>query len=207
MVEPETRPSLLLRLRAPQDQQAWAEFVCIYEPLVMRVLRQRGLQDADARDVTQQVILAVTEAVQRWQPDGQQASFRRWLFSIARRLALRFLERGQPKRGIGGSDMLKLLDRLPEPAHRTEVQFDDEYRNEVFRWAADQIKTEFRDSTWQAFWRTCVLHQPIPEVADLLGVSAGNVYVARSRVIARLRVVVEQFEAEHGAGDWKGVMP
>lgn len=207
MVEPETRPSLLLRLRAPQDQQAWAEFVCIYEPLVMRVLRQRGLQDADARDVTQQVILAVTQAVQRWQPDGQQASFRRWLFSIARRLALRFLERGQPKRGIGGSDMLKVLDRLPEPEHRTEVQFDDEYRNEVFRWAADQIKTEFRDSTWQAFWRTCVLHEPIPEVADLLGMSAGNVYVARSRIIARLRVVVEQFEAEHAAGDWEGVMP
>ena len=88
MVEPETRSSLMLRLREPQDQQAWAEFVSIYEPLVLRVLRHRGLQEADARDVTQQVVLGVTQAVQRWQPDGQQASFRRWLFSIARRLAL-----------------------------------------------------------------------------------------------------------------------
>ncbi|MBS0205120.1 MAG: sigma-70 family RNA polymerase sigma factor [Planctomycetes bacterium] len=199
MVEPDTRPSLMLRLRAPQDQQAWAEFVSIYEPLVMRVLRQRGLQHSDARDVTQQVILAVTQAVQRWQPDGQRASFRRWLFSIARRLAIRFLERGQPKRGVGGSDMLKVLDRLPEPEHRTKALFDDEYRNEVFRWAADQIKTEFRESTWQAFWRTCVLNEPIPHVAELLGMSLGNVYVARSRIIARLRIVVEQFEAEHGS--------
>lgn len=197
MVEPETRPSLMLRLREPQDQQAWAEFVSIYEPLILRVLRQRGLQEADARDVTQQVVLAVTQAVERWQPDGQHASFRRWLFSIARRLALRFLERGQTKRAIGGTDMLKLFDSLPEPEHRTTALFDDEYRNEIFRWAAEQVRSEFRESTWQAFWRTCVLNESIVDVADRLGISVGSVYVARSRIIARLRVAVEEFEADH----------
>ena len=196
MVEPETRSSLMLRLREPQDQQAWAEFVSIYEPLVLRVLRQRGLQEADARDVTQQVVLAVTQAVQRWQPDGQQASFRRWLFSIARRLALRFLQRGHAKRGVGGTDMVELLDSLPEPEHRTAAAFDDEYRTEVFRWAADQVRSDFRETTWQAFWRTCVLNEPIIGVADRLGMSVGSVYVARSRVIARLKVVVEEFEAD-----------
>lgn len=197
MVEPETRPSLMLRLREPQDQQAWAEFVSIYEPLVFRMLRQRGLQDADAADLTQQVILAVNQALDRWRPDGNPASFRRWLFSIARRLALRFLDRSQPKRGVGGTDMLKLLENLPEPQHRTVALFDDECRNEVFRWAADQARGEFRESTWNAFWRTCVLNEPITQVADQLGMTTGNVYVARSRVIARLRTIVEQFEAEH----------
>lgn len=197
MVEPETRPSLMLRLREPQDQQAWAEFVSIYEPLVFRMLRQRGLQDADAADLTQQVILAVNQALDRWQPDGNPASFRRWLFSIARRLALRFLGRSHPKRGVGGTDMLKLLENLPEPEHRTVALFDEECRNEVFRWAADQARGEFRESTWNAFWRTCVLNEPIVQVADQLGMTTGNVYVARSRVIARLRTIVEQFEAEH----------
>lgn len=201
MVEPETRPSLLLRLREPQDQQAWAEFVSIYQPLVLRVLKQRGLQDADALDVTQQVVLAVTQAVQNWQPDGRQASFRRWLFSIARRLALRFLERSHPKRGVGGSEMLQVLNNLPEPDTRTAAVFDDEYRNEVFRWAAEQVRGEFRETTWQAFWRTCVLNESIPEAANRLGMTVGNVYVARSRIIARLRAVVEEFEAEHGIGD------
>ena len=62
MVEPETRPSLMLRLRQAADQQAWTEFVSIYEPLLLRLMKQRGLQEADARDVTQQVILAVTQA-------------------------------------------------------------------------------------------------------------------------------------------------
>lgn len=197
MLEPETRPSLMLRLREPQDQQAWAEFVSIYQPAVLKVLRQRGLQEADAQDVSQQVVIAVSQAVEQWKPDGKQASFRRWLFSIARRLALRFLQRGQPRRGVGGTDMVNLLDNLPEPEHRTSAEFDEEYRNQVFRWAAEQVQCEFRESTWQAFWQTCVLNEPIADVARQLGMTTGNIYVARSRVIARLRIAVEEFEAEH----------
>ena len=195
-MDPETRASLMVRLRDPQDQQAWAQFVSIYEPLVLRMMRQRGLQEADARDVTQQVILAVMQAVERWQPDGAAASFRRWLFDIARKLALKFVQRATPRkgparRGRGGSDMLELFQTLPEPEHRTVAAFDEEYRQAVFEWAADKVRTEFRDSTWQAFWRTCVQNEPINAVAEALGTTAGNIYVARSRVIARLRKFVE----------------
>lgn len=203
MVEPETRPSLMLRLRDPQDQQAWTQFVSIYEPLVLRMLRQRGLQEADARDITQQVILAVTQAVDDWQPDGREASFRRWLFTIARNLALKFIQRGQTsgvgRRGVGGSDMMVLLKSLPEPEHRTVVAFDDEYRNEIFDLAAERAQSEFRESTWQSFWRTCVLGEPIADVAASLKLTTGNVYVARSRVIARLRQIVEEYETEREA--------
>ena len=203
MEEPQTRPSLMLRLRDPQDQQAWTQFVSIYEPLVLRMLRQRGLQEADARDVTQQVILAVTQAVDDWQPDGREASFRRWLFTIARNLALKFIQRGQTsgvgRRGVGGSDMMVLLKSLPEPEHRTVVAFDDEYRNEIFDLAAERAQSEFRESTWQSFWRTCVLCDPIADVAASLKLTTGNVYVARSRVIARLRQIVEEYETEREA--------
>ena len=202
MVEPITRPSLMVRLREADDQQAWHEFVSIYEPLILRLMRQRGLQDADARDVTQQVIIAVTQAVDRWQPDGREASFRRWLFAIARKLSLRFVQRGNTaigsaRRGVGGSDMLQVFDHLPEPEQRTTCDFDDEYRTQLFRWAAERVRSEFRESTWQAFWRTCVLNEPIGNAADLLGMSPGSVYVARSRVIGRLRQVIEEFEAQH----------
>jgi RNA polymerase sigma-70 factor (ECF subfamily) len=167
-------------------------------------MRQRGLQDADARDVTQQVILAVNQAVERWQPDGREASFRRWLFAIARKLSLKFIQRsatvrGPARRGAGGTDMLELLNGLPEPDHRTEIFFDHEYRTEVFHWAAQQIRIEFRESTWHAFWRTCVLNEPIAAVAERLGTTAGNVYVARTRVIARLRQKVRECEAGRDA--------
>lgn len=204
MVEPETRHSLMLRLLDPSDQQAWAQFVSIYEPLLLRMLRKRGLQDADARDVSQQIVLAVNQAIDRWQPDGQPASFRRWLFSIARRLALRFLQRGNrldgpSLRAKGGTDMLELLNHLPDPDPQTVIAFDNEYRNELFDWAAKRIRGEFRETTWQAFWRSCVLSEPIAIVAEELGITAGNVYVARTRIIARLRQVVEDCEAERDA--------
>ena len=196
MGEPETRPSLIIRLRDPQDQDAWTQFVAIYEPLVLRLLRQRGLQEADARDVAQQVIVAVTQAVDGFVPDGRSASFRRWLFTIARNLALRFVQRGKRLRqGTGGTDMLKLLQNLPEPARDTVATFDNEYRNEIFHWAATRARGEFQDHTWQAFWRTCVLNEPIADVAADLEMTMGNIYVARSRIIARLRRLVEDCEA------------
>ena len=198
-MEPETRASLMVRLRDPGDQQAWVQFVSLYEPLLLRVMRQRGLQEADARDVTQQVIVAVMQAVARWRPDGAEASFRRWLFDIARKLALKFVQRAMPnhgpaRRGTGGTDMLDLCQSLPEPEHRTVSTFDEEYRHALFQWAAEQVRTEFRDTTWQAFWRTSVLNEPIAAVAEDLGTTIGNIYVARSRVIARLRKMVENFE-------------
>lgn len=202
MVEPETRPSLMLRLRDPGDQQAWTEFVAIYEPLLLRLMRSRGLQEADACDVTQQVIVAVMQAVDSWQPDGRDASFRRWLFGIARRLALKCLQRSSPargpaRRGAGGTDMLELLNNLPEPEARTVSAFDDEYRTQIFQWAAARVRNDFRETTWRAFWQTCVVGQPVAVVAETLGTTAGNVYVARSRVIARLRQFIEEFEGEH----------
>ena len=92
--------------------------------------------------------------------------------------------------------MLQLLDALPEPDQTLTSQFDDEYRTELFRVAAESIRTEFRDSTWQAFWRTAVLQESVKDVAEYLGISPGNVYVARSRVLGRLRTFIEEQEAE-----------
>ena len=150
------------------------------------------------------VRLVPAQAVEDWQPDGREASFRRWLFAIARKLALKFIQRGAPvrgpaRRGVGGSDMLLLLKSLPEPDHRSIVAFDEEYRNELFDRAAQKARGEFRESTWQAFWRSCVLNEPISDVAESLGMTAGSVYVARSRVISRLRQIVEDCEGEKDA--------
>src|SRR5260221_421603 len=88
---PRTRPSLLLRLRGERDEQAWAEFLAIYEPLILRLMRRRGLQESDARDMTQQALLRISGAIDRYEPDGAEASFRRWLFRVARNVVVTFL--------------------------------------------------------------------------------------------------------------------
>ena len=193
---PSTRPSLLVRLRDPQDEHAWAEFLEIYGPLVRRLAARRGLQEADAADLTQEVFRVVAAAIDRWDPDPARGSFRGWLFRIARNLMINFLaqQRRHP-RGSGDNDVRRLLEEQPAPSADSAL-FDEEYKRRLFGWAADQVRGEFRESTWQAFWRTSVDGQGPRQVADGLGMTVGAVYVARCRVMARLRRTIEQVEGE-----------
>jgi RNA polymerase sigma factor (sigma-70 family) len=198
-MEPSTRRSLVLRLRDPRDEAAWAEFVAIYEPLIYRLARKKGLQDADAQDLCQEVFRAVAGAIERWDPDPAKGRFRAWLFRIARNLLVNFL-RSQRRyvRGSGSTSVQELLEAEPTRDAQAEAEFQAEFQRRAFRWAAEQVKTEFADSTWQAFWRTGVENRAIAEVAKELGISVGAVYVARSRVLARLRQRVEQLTEETG---------
>src|SRR3954465_15413462 len=154
---PDTRRSLLVRLREARDDAAWAEFIEIYEPLVYRLARRRGFQDADARDLCQEVFRAVAGAVDRWDPDPARGTFRGWLSRIARNLLLNFLTRKQHEpRGSGSTSVHELLDAQPAADPSVTALFEAEYRRRVFRWAAAEIRSEFTPTTWQAFWRTAV---------------------------------------------------
>ena len=191
-----TRLSLVVRLKDARDHAAWTEFVAIYEPLILRMLGRNGLQESDALDVSQQVLAAVAKDVERWRPDGREASFRRWLFRIAKNRVIMFLDK-QRKPGVaaaltGDSNVQRALDAEPDRAESLSAVFEREYRQQLLRQAADEIRAEFRDSTWQAFWQSSIDGRAISEVADELGMSTGNVYVARSRVVARLRIRVSE---------------
>src|SRR5262249_21383684 len=197
--EPITRRSLVLRLRNLDDQAAWAEFVDVYEPLIFRVARRKGLQEADARDLSQEVFRAVATAIDRWDPDPAKGKFRAWLFRIARNLLVSFLARERRRaRGSGRTSVHGLLAAEPAADAAAEAEFGAEFRRRAFRWAAEKVQHEFAESTWQAFWRTGVDNRPVADVAAELGLSAGAVYIARSRVLARLRDRVEQLTEETG---------
>jgi RNA polymerase sigma factor (sigma-70 family) len=192
---PTTRPSLLVRLRDFQDQQSWEEFYTIYRPLIYRMARNQGFQDADASELTQEVFMAVASAIERWDPNPEQGSFRGWLFRITRNLMINWLgyRRRHPP-GAGGSDIRQLLAEQPDPHTEDSAIFDREYKYQTFAWAAEQIRSEFRQPTWQAFWMTSVENRSVAEVAENLGLTAGAVYIARSRVMARLREKIETLE-------------
>jgi RNA polymerase sigma factor (sigma-70 family) len=194
---PETRPSLLLRLRNPQDEQAWREFLEIYEPLIERLARRRGLQHADARELVQEVLLAVSGAIDRWDPDEAKGSFRGWLSTITRNLTINLLKReGRHTRGTGDSEFARLMNEQPDPVGENTALFDLEYRRRLFQFAAEHVQEQFEEATWQAFWKTSVEQQPLVDVCEELGLSRGAIYVARSRVMAKLRKHIEKLESE-----------
>ncbi len=192
---PDTRLSLVMRLRDPHDDQAWSEFLAIYEPLVQRLARRKGLQDADARELAQEVFLAVSRAIERWDPDSSRGSFRGWLFQIARNLIINSLKRqGRHPRATGDSDFQRMLEQQPDPVNGDSALFEFEYRRQLFLWAADRIRDDMLPETWAAFEETCLHGRAIDEVASELGLSRGSVYVARSRVMQRLRRQIERMD-------------
>lgn len=193
---PETHASLILRLRDQADQQAWCEFVEIYQPVIYRLARYKGLQHADAEDVVQQVLSAVAGAVGRWQPDKNRGRFRTWLQTIARNQITNALSRQAADRASGESGERELLARQPAAEGADSRLLVIECRREIFQWAARQIRDEFTPDTWDAFWQTAVEGRDVSEVARLLGKTSGAVYTARSHVMRRLKQKVLEWEAE-----------
>jgi RNA polymerase sigma-70 factor (ECF subfamily) len=192
---PETRASLILRLPDAADARAWDDFVAIYGPLVYRLARRHGLQPADSDDLVQEVLAAVARSVEGWLARSDRGPFRAWLLRIAKNHAMNALTRHKHRpTGTGDSSMARLFQQQPDKNGEAESQFDLEYRRELFRWAADRIREEIADRTWQAFWLSTVEAKAIATVAKQLEMSVGSVYIARSRVMARLREVVKNCE-------------
>jgi RNA polymerase sigma-70 factor (ECF subfamily) len=192
-----TRASLLARLRDPQDRAAWQQFIELYGSLVYRFARQRGLQDADAADLTQEVFLGVAQAAGRWQYDPRQGSFRGWLYGMTRNKLAKFLQRrrSQPV-GSGDSNANQRLEEQPSPGPDLEAEWEQEFQQQLFRLAAAQIQSNFAPKTWKAFWQTAVEGKSAAAVATELGLSVGAVYVARSRVLAKLTEQIQRMQTE-----------
>ena len=183
---PDTSHSLIFRVKNPADGAAWTEFLGIYQPVVFRMARRRGLQDADAQDVMQQVFLSISKSIEGWTPGDLQPPFRAWLTTIARNAITKALTRRPRDSATGSTSMVELLDAQPDP-QATTAEILAEARKELIRWATEQIRSEFSEATWNVFWLTAIEGVPIAEVAMSTGRSAGAVYVARYRVIARLK--------------------
>lgn len=193
MNSPETSQSLIFRLRNPVDAEAWQEFAEIYRPVILRIASSKGLQSADAEDLAQKVLISILGAIKRWDPAGK-AKFRTWLKRVTENAILNAITRVKPDQAIGSVEEQTLLDKHPERNGPDSELLKIELRREIFRWAARRIRSEFSDTTWQAFWLTAVESRPADEVGQLLGRNRGSIYAARSRVMKRLIQKTKEFE-------------
>ena len=185
---PATRASLLIRLRQAEDAEAWGEFVEVYEPLILRLARRSGLQEADAVEIVQEVLTRVARSIPHWKSSGKPGAFRCWLNRVTRHLVIQFFrDRGRWPRAASDES----LDQVAQPAGEEARWFDLELQRQWFAWAAVRLRDRFEETTWQAFWRTAVDHRSVEAVAGELGLTRGAVYVARSRVMSALRRAAE----------------
>lgn len=192
----ETRDSLLVRIRDPEDHNAWEQFARIYRPVVYRLARGRGLQDADAQDLAQRVLISVANAIPTWERSGPNARFRHWLRRVAKNEVLKLLGRRPKDQAGGGTSAIEILNEQCDVTSDIEEEIELEYRRQLVRQAAEVVRSRAEEVTWMAFSMTMVDGLEITEAAKRLGCSVGAVYAARSRIVRRLREMVQQMEAE-----------
>ena len=189
---PETQGTLLAALKSPGDRAAWDDFVVLYRPVFYRMARRRGLQDADAQDLSQQVLMRVSAAIERYeQQPGTR--FRHWLRRVANNAIATSLVRSAREAAEGGSVVDIVADQPAASAEFTQ-ELDNEYERELYLRAAVAVRDEVAADTWQAFEITMVDGMTCEAAAETLGKSIGTVYAARSRIVKRLRTQVTRMQ-------------
>jgi len=182
-----TSASLLAGARA-NEPAAWDRLVSVYAPLVTHWCRASGLQEQDQADVLQEVFQAVACRLGefRREPGG---TFRGWLRAVTRsKICDLYRRQKREPVGAGGSDAQRWLGQVAAPGWLEEAVADARPQDRVLlRGLLDELREEFAERTWQAFWRTVVEGRQAADVADELGMSPGAVRVAKCRVLARLR--------------------
>jgi len=175
-----TSPTLLNRLRQPSQPEAWARFVHLYTPLLLCWARRQGFQEADAQDLVQEVLVKLVRELPTYER-GKGQSFRGWLFRVTVNQCRDFRRR-KATRALPGPDGLSAVsdDSLSELE-------ETEYRQLLVRRGLEVIRPDFSESTWTAFTRVMVEGRSPADVAAELNLSVNAVFLARNRVLTRLR--------------------
>lgn len=179
-----THPSLLLRVRNSADQEAWQTFVAIYEPLVYSYCRRKSLQSSDSADIAQEVLSRLSRAMKNFEYQPELGGFRKWLGTVVLNEIARFVTKQQRDRESVSKD----------PAEITNVSrgedWDDHFHSSLLQVALYQIQGEFEPETWAAFGKVWLESKSAVEAARELATTVEKIYVAKSRVLKRLRIQV-----------------
>lgn len=181
-IDATTQPSLVLRLRDHSDVSAWTEFASVYSPLIYDFCRTRELQASDAADVTQEVLFRVSKAIRQFEYDRSKGYFRDWLARIVlneiRRLTKRQVH------------IVTAPEELDDDSGTLESSWNEQFQHYIFSKALERSKPHFNEETWMMFELSWLDKLPVEQVAQKTGVGVERIYVARSRVLKRLRYEV-----------------
>jgi RNA polymerase sigma factor (sigma-70 family) len=185
-----TRPSLLVRIRDGSDAHSWRTFVKIYAPVVYRYACRQGLQDADAADLSQEVMGKVARAIRTFEYRPERGRFRDWLLTITRQRLAQFHEcrARSPEQLLSSVE----LEQLGQGTERPDDVWTDDFNAQVLKVAMDRARPHFEPLTWRAFERVWLEDRSAAETADELAQQIEFVYYAKSRVLKRLKEEVHE---------------
>ena len=176
MAGAETSPSLLIRIRDPHDNRAWVLFVDLYTPIVYRFLVAKGLQDADAVDLTQETLIEVARCIQQFEYQPETGRFRNWLATVVRRRLYKFWNQKRIEVPIE-SDFVHQGD---------DAQWLDLFQAEMLKVGIERVRQQVEEKTWQVFSMTWIEDVPAEEVSCKLNLPIDLVYSAKARFLKRL---------------------
>lgn len=184
----ETSASLLEQLRLQPDDESWQRLIAIYTPLIHGWLQRHArLKAEDADDVVQEVLSVLVKKLSDFERQ-RTGSFRAWLRTITVNCLRNFNRSGRVRPGaVGGSDFLAVIDQLEDPASGLSAQWDQEHDRHVTQRLLEMIKPDFEAPTWAAFQRVAIQGVSADAVASELGITTNAVFIAKSRVLAKLR--------------------
>ena len=187
-----TSLSLLERLRASEETEDialdWRRFVELYDPLLRGWLRQKSIPADHVDDIVQNAMAVVVKKLRDFQHNGRAGAFRTWLRSITLNcLREHWREQKSNPRGAGGSEVQMLIAELEDPESQTSRIWNEEHDRHVMRQLMEQLRHEFDSKTWSAFEQFAIANRPAADVAEELGMTSNAVFIAKSRVLNRLR--------------------
>src|SRR5215831_6189211 len=187
----ETRQSLLLRAQTGEEH-AWNDLLDLYRPLILGWLNRQGVPAGDLEDLSQEVLLSVIKHLPGFHHSGQRGAFRSWLRTIVcRRTADYWRAIDADTQAQGGSGATAALQQLTDPDSELNRQWDEEHDRYVLDCLLDLVQEEFEPITLEAFRRLALDGKSGAEAAKELGLSVSAVYVAKCRVLARIRQEAE----------------
>lgn len=190
-----TSPSLIARVRR-DDPEGWQRLLKTYGPLVYHWCQRTGLNAADSSDVMQNVFLAVSKSIHKFDKTSENDSFRGWLWTITRNKVRDFCRKQarQVADAAGGTNAYAELAAVSEQLSDDSMSITSprEFSGLLHR-AMEMVKSEFEPRTWNAFWQSAIENEPTAEIAAHLGITANSVRQAKSRVLRRLREELGDF--------------
>jgi RNA polymerase sigma-70 factor (ECF subfamily) len=187
-----TSATMLARVQNPADREAWNEFVARYGPRIKQWCRRWNVQEADAEDVTQEVLLRLAQKMRDFRYDPSR-SFRAWLKTVTHHAWRNFVDSQRKGVGSGDSAIQSLLNAVEAPDTLVE-HLDEEFERALTEEAMTRVRARVAPHTWEAF-RLLVFDQlPGAEVATRVNMQVAMVYVARSKVQKMLKEEIDRLQ-------------